>query len=93
MNVTPPSGAVGTASAVPIIISFLPSVTPVVVQSALSRRRPPLTGIFWRSGGTPVSANNWALNTEGGADGSMSRSYDSFCHLTETCWWGVGVGG
>ena len=84
-NTTASLGASGGASAVPIIISFAPSLTPVADHSASSRSMPPLTPmIFCLAGGTPVSAKSWAFRTEGGCEVSTSTSWDSFCHLTVT---------
>ena len=67
----------------PIIISFVPSLTPVLPHSASSRSIPPFTPmIFCLCGGTPVRAKSWALRTEGGWEVSTSTSWVCFCHLT-----------
>ena len=87
-------GASGTLSALPIIVSFCPALSPSLPQSASSLSSPPLTpNTFCRSGGTPVSEKSWVLNTEGGCSRSTSTSLNtSFCHLTSTVTLGMVAG-
>jgi hypothetical protein len=74
-NTTGFSGALGSSPAAPMTVSVWPSLTPAFAQSWSSRRMPPLTMTFIRSGGTPVAPWIAALNALAGSSVFSGKGY------------------